>query len=117
MPAPHERLDHAMSARRLDLGKQWKDIATEAGISTAALGAIRRGENKPSPLTARRLEEALQWERDSIEATLEGGEPTPIGGPADRPMDEMSTAELIAKAQALMDEANEYLRRARGETG
>jgi transcriptional regulator with XRE-family HTH domain len=78
MSAPHERLDQAMNARRLDLRMQWKHIAREARISTAALGAIRRGEYSPSPLTARGIEDALQWERGSIAAILEGGEPTPL---------------------------------------
>jgi transcriptional regulator with XRE-family HTH domain len=78
MSEPHERLDQAMNTRRLDLGKQWKDIAGEAGISTAALGAIRRGEYRPSQLNARRLEDALQWAHGSIETVYADGEPTPI---------------------------------------
>lgn len=78
MSEPHQRLDKAMNARRLDLGKQWKDIAGEAGISTAALGAMRRGEYRPSQLNARRLEDALQWEHGSIDAIWADAEPTPI---------------------------------------
>jgi transcriptional regulator with XRE-family HTH domain len=77
MPEPRTRLDQAMTERSLELSKRWVHIAKEAGITTSALSGIRRGDYKPSALTARRLEDALQWEYGSIDETLAGGEPTP----------------------------------------
>jgi len=74
---PHERLDRAMRARGLELKKRWVDISRETGISTAALGAFRRGEYRPSPHTAQAIDAAYHWELGSVERILAGGEPVP----------------------------------------
>lgn len=66
MSEPHERLSQAMNARRLELDMKWNAVATEAGVSPEALRAIRRGDYKPSPLTARRLDDALQWPAGTV---------------------------------------------------
>jgi transcriptional regulator with XRE-family HTH domain len=76
MSQPHERLSEAMRRRGLQLGKRWVHIAKEAGITTSALGAIRRGEYRPSPHTAAALDDVLAWETGSVERILDGGEPT-----------------------------------------
>ncbi|GAA3222964.1 helix-turn-helix transcriptional regulator [Actinocorallia longicatena] len=75
MSEPHERLDQAMEARRLDLRLSWAQLARDADISPQALRAIRRGEYRPSKLTARDLDDALKWQRGSVETVLAGGEP------------------------------------------
>src|SRR4051812_19675503 len=76
MSQPHERLSEAMRQRGLQLGKRWVHIAQEAGITTSALGAIRRGEYRPSPHTAAALDGVLGWEAGSVERILDGGNPT-----------------------------------------
>lgn len=76
---PHKRLDDALSDRRLDLGMRWNQVAQAAGVSPEALRAIRRGSYRPSPDTARALDNALRWEPGSVQAVLDGGEPTPQG--------------------------------------
>lgn len=78
MSEPYERLDSAMNARRLDLRMNWREVSTAAGISYEALRGIRRGDYRPSELTARALDDALRWERGSVEAILAGGDPMPI---------------------------------------
>lgn len=78
MSEPHERLDKAMSERRLDVRLQWSELASAANIKPESLRAIRRGDYRPSPLTARLLEDALRWERGSIAAILAGDEPEPV---------------------------------------
>ncbi|WP_329520553.1 helix-turn-helix domain-containing protein [Spirillospora sp. NBC_01491] len=78
MSEPHERLDQAMQERGLELKKRWVNIADDAGVTTSALGAIRRGEYRPSPHTARGIETALQWAPGSVDAILGGGQPTPV---------------------------------------
>jgi hypothetical protein len=78
MSEPHTRLDEAMKARSIEIGKRWVRIAREAKITTSALGGIRRGEYKPSAHTARALEDALEWAHGSIERILAGGEPTVV---------------------------------------
>jgi hypothetical protein len=75
MSEPHERLSEAMNARRLALRMNWRTVATAAGVSPEALRAIRRGDYRPAELTARRIDEALQWEPGSVERILCGGEP------------------------------------------
>lgn len=72
----HEQLDAALSSRRLQLGISWATLATQVGVSESALRNIRRGRNKPSDLTKHRLEEALGWTAGSIDAVLQGREPT-----------------------------------------
>lgn len=76
MSLTHERLSEEMRQRGIKLGKRWVQIAKDADITTSALGAIRRGEYRPSPHTAAALDEALGWEVGSVEAILDGGEPT-----------------------------------------
>lgn len=75
---PFERLDEAMNRRRLELRMNWREVAEAATVSYTALRAIRRGEYKPTELTARALDEALQWAHGSVASILAGGEPTPL---------------------------------------
>lgn len=61
-----------MLKRRLDLGLRWNKLAEAAGISPEALRAIRRGQYRPSPDTARALDNALQWTPGSVDGFYEG---------------------------------------------
>lgn len=97
---PHERLDHAMNERRLDLDMKWNDLAEAAGIKPESLRAIRRGDHGPSDLTARRLDDALRWQRGSVKRILDdAGEPTPL--PELRR--ELTTSEIVAEAHRDLD--------------
>jgi DNA-binding XRE family transcriptional regulator len=75
---PFERLDAAMNEQRLRLRMNWRQMAEVAGISYTALRAIRRGAYRPTELTARGLDEALQWAPGSVLSILDGGDPVPI---------------------------------------
>lgn len=77
---PHERLSQAMNDRRLELRLQWKQLAAGAGISPESLGAIRRGDYRPSELTARGIEETLRWRHGSVYEVLDddSAEPVPL---------------------------------------
>lgn len=112
MESPSDRLDKAMEGRRLDLGLSWNDVAVAAKVSIATLRAIRRGTNQPSQLTKRRIDEALRWASGSVDALMTGGDPKPI----EQDNDDLSRDQMLARAEALMAEANEYLRRARGDS-
>lgn len=133
MPQPHERLDEAMNQRRLALRMTWRDVSQAAGISYEALRAIRRGEYRPTELTARSLEEALQWTHGSLLNVLDGGEPSPTeersagvsadrraptarpGGATEQELELLRRA-ITALAKELRlspDEAEEAFRRAR----
>lgn len=106
MSEPHERLNKAMTARRLDLGVTWKDIAAAAQMSDVAVRSIRRGDYRPKDITARRLDEALKWPHGTVEAILDGT----LAG--DEPQLRVDTArttrrlldELQAEADSLMAE-------------
>lgn len=78
MTEPFKRLDEAMNRRRLQLRMNWRQLATAAGISYTGVRAIRRGEYRPTELTARALDDALRWMPGSVYAVLDGGEPHPI---------------------------------------
>ncbi|MEV0112323.1 helix-turn-helix transcriptional regulator [Streptomyces sp. NPDC050844] len=96
MPEPHEQLDMAMNARRLELRMKWSDVSDGAGITYQALRAIRRGESKPTELTARAIDEALRWAPGSVYAVLAGGEPTLIEALDENP-DEADEAPFPAR--------------------
>lgn len=74
-PERHKLLDEAMNRRRLDLRINWRQLAEAAGVSYAALRAIRRGDYRPAELTARGLDAALGWAPGSLLSVLDGGEP------------------------------------------
>lgn len=75
--APPEDLDQHMNARRIELRMTWREVAEAADMSESGLRAIRKGRNPASDLAKGRIEWALWWEAGSIDAILEGGEPTP----------------------------------------
>lgn len=81
---PHERLDRLMNDRRLQLPKtegktvKWFQVAERAGITVTTLTALRKGQNEATEDTKRGVESALSWQPGSIDAILDGGEPTPL---------------------------------------
>jgi transcriptional regulator with XRE-family HTH domain len=82
MEKPHERLDRFMNDRRLQLPKiggktvKWFQVAERAGITVTTLTALRKGQNVPTEDTKRGVEHALAWEPGSVDAILDGGDPT-----------------------------------------
>jgi|SRR5690606_7104785 len=120
-PTPHERLAQAIEARRGELGLSLREVAERAGITGETLRAVRRGSNEPSQLTKRGIERALRWAPGSVDAILAGGDPTPAGPyahigdvritttrapapPADEDPKMKRATELLAEAQALLEE-------------
>lgn len=88
-----------MDARRRDLAMTWAEVAREAKITVETLRAVRRGNNVPSPLTARGLDRALRWRPGSVEEILAGGGPAVIGTAAthDEPDLTPDEAELVER--------------------
>lgn len=83
---PQERQDRhpigvAINQRRRGLGLRWKDIYQASGLSQETVRQIRNGRT-PSRITdsEARLEDALRWQRGSIQAIRDGREPTPLAG-------------------------------------
>ncbi|MGH3095120.1 MAG: helix-turn-helix domain-containing protein [Streptosporangiales bacterium] len=93
----HERLDQSIEQRRLELGLDWKDLAASVGIADVTLRNIRRGRNAPSVLNKYRLEDALGWKHGSVDAILDGGDPTDANAVSDSSRDaprQLSPAEV-----------------------
>ncbi|WP_159066330.1 hypothetical protein [Streptomyces hygroscopicus] len=78
-PTPEDlaRLAAHTERRIADLGLQYAEVARTAGFSDQTLIAIRNGA-KVRPTTHRKLEKALLWAPGSVQAILNGGEPTPL---------------------------------------
>lgn len=87
-------LDKYMNRRRLDLGMKWRDVAHDGGVSYEAVRSARTGEGVPADLTKRGIERALKWKPGSVDAILNGGEPTPLAPQAER---EVTITELAAQ--------------------
>jgi hypothetical protein len=77
MPDMEEsRLGRLMDERRLNLGLDWQDVASLAGISTKTLYNARvPGAPLPAPRTRRKIEDALRWKPGSMERAYGGGDP------------------------------------------
>jgi DNA-binding XRE family transcriptional regulator len=112
MPEPHERLDEAMNRRRLELRMNWREVATAAEISYEALRSIRRGDYRPSELTAHALDRALNWKPGhGIEAIYAGKQPAPAELTSKPEPTVASLAEqlaLVQEALRLLLEATEH---------
>lgn len=77
---PHEdqrrRLARLMNARRVDLHLKWETLAKRAGLTYEGLRVVRDGDRPMLDLTKAGIEDGLEWDRGSIDAILNGGEPT-----------------------------------------
>lgn len=69
-----ERLLAATDARRIELGKRWREVTAEAGLSHQTLARWRKGEGVDA-LTERAFERALMWGPGAREAITEGRMP------------------------------------------
>ena len=78
-----QRLAKCVRDRRGDLGLTQEEVSAAGGPSTPSLRVIERGQqSRYKPASLRRLENALQWQRGSVRAILDGGEPVPVAGSA-----------------------------------
>lgn len=82
MTPDRERLKAAIDLRAAGLGLFLREVASRAHMDGSNLYRIRTGENELTTSACIAIEEALQWERGSIQAILDGGEPTPAEGAA-----------------------------------
>jgi hypothetical protein len=73
-----QRADKLMDERRQQLDMMWKDVAATAKMSYQSLLDFRQGKTNPRRLTKRRIDAALRWDAGSLQAVLEGGDPTPL---------------------------------------
>lgn len=72
------RLARLMDERRLSLRLNWSHVADRADVTTETLRQVRNGRYTLRPLTKTGIEQALRWERGSVDAILDGGQPEPL---------------------------------------
>lgn len=124
----------ATDARRVELGKRWKQVYTEAGLTHQTLNRWRNGL-AVDPLTERAFERALQWGPGARESIAARRQPQPLEwtpeetpsrqGDADEEAGPTLSQELALASRILLatvreiglspDEAEEAWRRARLE--
>lgn len=68
-------------SRRIELGKRWKDVLAETGLSHETLNRWRKGY-KVDSLTDRAFEKALRWDQGARDALAAGRQPNPLDGAA-----------------------------------
>lgn len=78
-----DRLLAVTEARRVQLGKKWKQVFQEAGVTHQTLNRWRHG-HPVAPLTERALERALLWGSGAREAIAAGTQPEEVEEPASR---------------------------------
>lgn len=87
-----KRLGSHVRSRRLMLDyKRAKDLADAMGITPRVLYDIEGGKRRVGQQTYSNLELTLRWNVGSVDATLRGGEPTPLNPQSrEEAADEMS---------------------------
>lgn len=91
-----------MNDRRSELRMKWSDVASAADITTQALRNARKGDPMRN-LTKAAVEQALQWEKGSIDAIQQGRRPTPQASHDEDPLLRRAR-ELQEESQRLIDE-------------
>lgn len=76
-PTDLDRLARHVKQRREELGLRQDQLKDRGGPSTTTLSKIENATDTPAPVTLRKLDDSLDWERGSAARTLRGGDPTP----------------------------------------
>lgn len=79
--AERSRLSAVMEARRLELDLSWDKVAKRAGLSIAHLRRVRGGDVALTAKAKWKIEQALRWNRGSIDLVLAGKDPEPAADP------------------------------------
>jgi len=78
-----QRLAECVRERRADLDMTQEDVSAAGGPSGSTQRLIEGAlQDRYQPVILRRLEHALRWQRGSVRAVLDGGDPVPVTGPA-----------------------------------
>lgn len=90
-------LDRAIQQRLAEIGMDYTALAAESGVRTQTIRDLRRGRTRRvRDLTAWALDDALRWERGSLQAVMAGGTPTPLLPPPQPTMDRTDEIEQSA---------------------
>lgn len=105
------RLATLMDARRRELRLTWDKVATGAGIHRETLRQIRHGTGDLRPLTITGLEDVLSWAHGSIDAIIEGGDPTPLDADDEDTVAGRTLADLAAELEEVKRRNSQLERR------
>lgn len=100
----------ATESRRVELGKKWKQVFQEAGVTHQTLNRWRHG-HPVAPLTERALERALQWGPGAREAIADKRDPEHLDETLPRDTAATSRASSPGVERALTLSPAEALRR------
>lgn len=84
MPSPQQqpperaRLRALIEERADDLELNWRELVTASGVPYETIRRVRTGDRPINRDTREGLEDGLKWDRGSIRAILDGGDPTPL---------------------------------------
>lgn len=98
------RLSRMIEERRLELELSQEALAVAAGVSLSSVGRLER-DRPVSKRIERQVERALQWEKGSIAAIRNDGEPSVI----ERPSASQTTDEVQEPDPADYPDEMEYL--------
>lgn len=102
--ADWRRLATQIARRRRELGMTQREVQEAGGPSVATLRNLEAGtQDSYQGVVLGRLEQALRWRVGSVEATLAGGDPTPVGSNGEPAQ---SDADWAAKLQRVRQIAN-----------
>lgn len=99
-----ERVGEEIVRRRVDLGLHSREaFARDSGLSPRLLSDIERGRRESyDSATLARLERALRWLPGSVQAVLDGGNPTRVEDadtrPVEREGDDLALMTLLAQS-------------------
>ncbi len=80
-PDQRTRLAKAVENRRLELGLSARAAATAAGVARGTWESAENGSRRTLKSNYASIEKALRWAPGSIQAILDGGNPTPAVPP------------------------------------
>lgn len=96
-----DRLIAATELRRVELGKRWKQVYEEAGLTHQTLNRWRKG-HPVDPLTERALEGALRWGPGAREAIAADEQPVPLDEGAVRSVHEAPAKPPLSVTQEVL---------------
>lgn len=89
-------LNQVMDRRRRELRRTWAEIARGAGMTVENLLRIRKGQISISWRAADGIEDAMQWERGSVEAAVTHGIPPTVKADVRPTRDEPPQSRAVA---------------------
>ena len=96
-----------MEARRIELGRTWREVAAAGGTTYETLRLVMIGKSVPRSLTKKSIELGLEWAPGSVDRVSQGQQPIPVQTPP--ASTETSVDEIMQIVDGLSGEAKREL--------